>query len=183
MPRAWDKKTFSGRLYAREDRKRRRKKHRKINWVKHPRTEKRAGEWCHGSWERLVPCYWVPERVQSLISSLSAFFPFKRALESFSEVSSRWECMARQTGAKNGQGWVKQLPLSLSDAQKWRTQRSKGPVAQSSSQASLRSLQPGRSGNWRREAGYPGWRLTTKAAEKSIHTWKKESNIDTYFKR
>lgn len=48
-------------------------------------------------------------------------------------------------------------------AQKWRTQRSKGPAAPSSSQASLRSLQPGGGGNWRREAGHPGWKLTKKS--------------------
>lgn len=84
------------------------------------------------------------------------FFPFQRALESSSEVSSRWECMLRWTGAENGQGWVKHLPLSLSNSQKCRTQRSKGTVAQSSSQASLRSLQSGRGANWTHEVGQLG---------------------------
>lgn len=107
------------------------------------------------------------------------FFPFQRALESSSEVSSRWECMVRQTGAENGQGWVKQLPLSLSNSQKWKTRRSKGPMAQSSSQASLRSLQ-------RAEVEIGGVRLgprmkaNHKGCLKSIHAWKKESSTNTY---
>lgn len=118
------------------------------------------------SWELREASAMLSSAWKSTVSDFFpfCFFPFQRALESSSEVSSRWERMVRRTGAENGQGWVKQLPLSLSDAQKWRTRRSKGPVAQSSSQASLRSLQPGRSGNWRREAGHPGWRLTTKTA-------------------
>lgn len=66
---------------------------------------------------------------------LFCFFPFQRALESSSVVSSRWESMLRWTGAENGLGCVKQLPLTLANAPKWRTRRSKGPVAQSSSQA------------------------------------------------
>lgn len=37
-----------------------------------------------------------------------------------------------------GQGWAKQLALSLANAQKQRPHRSKGPVAQNSSQTSPR---------------------------------------------
>lgn len=90
--------------------------------------------------------------------------------------------MVRQTGAENGQGWVKQLPLSLSNAQKWKTRRSKGPMAQSSSQASLRSLQ-------RAEVEIGGVRLgprmkaNHKGYLKSIHAWKKESSTNTYLKK
>ncbi len=58
------------------------------------------------------------------------FFPFQRALESSSEVSGRWECMVRRTGAENGQGWLKQLLLSLSNAQKCRSGGLRGPKAQ-----------------------------------------------------
>lgn len=108
---------------------------------------------------------------------LFCFFPFQRALESSSVVSSRWESMLRRTGAENGLGCVKQLPLTLANAPKWRTQRSKGPVAQSSSQASLRSLQPGRGGQ------APIMKANHKSCLKRIHTRRKKSNVDTYFKR
>lgn len=61
-------------------------------------------------------------------------------------------------------------------------QRPKGPMAQSSSQASLRSLQ-------RAEVEIGGVRLgprmkaNHKGYLKSIHAWKKESSTNTYLKK
>lgn len=126
------------------------KKNRKINWVKHPRTEKRAGEWCHGNWERLVPCYWAPGKVQSLISSLSAFFSLSK---------STWKLFwgIEQVGVDGeadwGQEWAglgKAAPsfsIQRTEVEDSEVQRPNGPELQPSV-----SEEPsaGRSGNWRR---------------------------------
>lgn len=135
--------------------------------MKHPRPEKRAGEWCHGNWERLVPCYWALGRVQSLISSLTVFFflRFQRALESSSEVLSRWECMVKQT---RGQEWAGLGRAAPSFCTLCTEVGLGGPEAQWP-RAPAKRLWGAFSGQkWKLEGlGWdPGWRLTTKAAEK-----------------
>lgn len=101
------------------------------------------------SW-RVVP--WELRAASAMLlsawkSAVSDFSPFQL----FSLSKCTWKLLRgiEQVGvcgeADRGWEWagqlVKRLPLSLSKAQKCRTQRSKGSVAQSCSQASPRSLQ------------------------------------------
>lgn len=124
-------------------------KKKKNNWVKHPREEKQGGEWYHGKWERIVPCYWALGSVQSLISFLTAFFPLSK---------STWKLFwgIEQVGvdgeAEWGYEWAglsKAAPSFLfqcTEVEDSEVQRPSGP-----------ELQPGvsvkpsadRSGNWR----------------------------------